>query len=300
MNDTTRLLERLAATFPDRPAPLSELVAAAHVARRRRARRNVALAAGACVLAVTAGITVQQVLPDDGARRSDQVADIVPACDRGNPGPQEEPVPRGPDYPTNAAGETYGSAIDNSPQPDLLAAIGDCGSTGYVRRTDLEDPPPWIPGAGSDDALVVPLYEADGTTPLDTYTREPGSPQPSTEAPGGPDAADVRGEWNAMIAGVTDEDGNDQYDTFRDLDLTITFAGDEVRAFDGCQTWAADFTLVDGELEVTTPFASGIRTCDREAPLNEILFNVRHVSEAGGRTYLHLENFQIAVSLTPR
>lgn len=38
---------------------------------------------------------------------------------------------------------------------------------------------------------------------------------------------------------------------------------------------------------------------DWTAPLTAILENVRHVTQAGPRTYLHLEDFRIAVSLTP-
>lgn len=52
-HDTTRLLERLASTFPDRPAPLPQLMAAAGAARRRRIR--VVAAAVAAAIVVVAG-----------------------------------------------------------------------------------------------------------------------------------------------------------------------------------------------------------------------------------------------------
>lgn len=299
MTDPTRLLERLAETFPDRPAPLPDLVAAAHAGRRRRTRRTVALAAGTCVLAVGAGATLQQVLPDGGARRSDRVADSREVCDKNNPVPPKEPVPRGPDYPTNAAGQTYGAGSGGQ-GPDLVAAVGDCGRTGYIDPTDL-DPPPWVPGAGTPRS--TPVYEADGVTQIDTFTESPGTTVADgvTDPPAqtdGPDAVDVQGEWSAIIAGIS-AGGQDQYDTFRDLDLTIGFDGDDVRVYDGCRTWAAGFTLTDGELALTSPFAAESDVqCKRAAPLPQVLDNVRHVSESGRRTYLHLANFRIVVALT--
>ena len=299
-DDTTRLLERLAETFPDRPAPLPDLVAAAHAGRRRRTRRNVALAAGTCVLAVAAGLGLQQVLPDDGTRTG-RVADSREACDRDAPrtAPSWTP-PQGPDYPTNDAGETYGGGSDGK-QPDLVAAIGDCGRTGYVRGTEL-DPPPWVPGAGSTGRRVVPLYESDGTTEIDTYTIGAAEPQPSTEPPTGPGAADLQGEWAATIVGVTDPDGTEQYDTYRDLDLAVRFSGDRIQVDDGCETVETGVEVDGGAFSLTGPFdlvlGGADLACERAAPLPQVIENVRHVTRSGKRTYLHLENFQIIVVLT--
>ncbi len=177
-DDTTRMLERLAETFPERPAPLPELVRAAHAGRQRRTRRNVALAAGRLVLAVAAGVAAAAGACRDGAERStDRIADTAPAapCDKQDPQPPSEPVPSGPDYPTNAAGQTYGSARDNSRQPDLVAAIGDCGRTGYIERAALGEQPPWEPGAGALGLRSTPVYESDGRTRIDTFTQSPGT-----------------------------------------------------------------------------------------------------------------------------
>lgn len=295
--DTTRLLERLAATFPDQPAPLPTLVEAAHAGRRRRTRRTIALVAASSVLALGGGITLLQVLPDDAARRSDRVADTPEACDRDAPR-SPSPVPQGPDYPTNASGLTYGAHSDEK-MPDLIAAMGVCGRTGYLRAMDLEDPAPWVPGAGGTDGRMLPLYESDGVTQIDTFEEgRGGEPLADPPAPTGPDAADVQGEWNALIAGISSS-GTDRYDTFRDLDLSITFDGNDVTVFDGCRSWSSGFSLEDGELALSGPFsAASDVSCKRAAPLPQVLDNIRHVTEPGKQVYLHLENFQIAVVLT--
>ncbi len=295
--DTTRLLERLAATFPDQPAPLPTLVEAAHAGRRRRTRRTIALVAASSVLALGAGITLQQLLPDDGARRSDRVADGGTVCDRDAPR-APSPVPQGPDYPTNASGMTYGGRGDEK-GPDLVAATGVCGRTGYLRATDLEDPAPWVPGAGGTDGRILPLYESDGVTQIDTFEEgRGGDPSPDPPTPSGPDAADVQGEWTALIAGIS-SGGADQYDTFRDLDLSIALDGDDVTVFDGCRSWSTGFSLEDGELALSGPFsAASDISCKRAAPLPQVLDNIRHVTESGKQVYLHLANFQIAVVLT--
>lgn len=305
---TARLLEHLAATVPDGPAPLASLVSVAHAGRRRRRRRDAALAGAVLAVVLVCGAAMGRVLPGDDARRStDRIADSAPPCDRSNPVPPSEPIPRGPDYPTNAAGQTYGSAVDSSPRPDLLAAVGDCGRTGYIVRDRLEEPPPWVPGAGSTAPRSTPVFESDGVTQIDTFTQDPGTtvadgvtnpPAPKDS----PDAVDVLGDWTALIAGVR-AGGKEQYDTFRDVDLRITFYPDHVQVRDGCSDRGAGFSLEDGALALTSAFEVEYGNepgCERSAPLTAILDNVRHVTQSDGRTYLHLENFRIAVVLTPR
>lgn len=307
-DDTTRMLERLAETFPERPAPLPELVRAAHAGRRRRTQRNLALAAGALVLAGAAGVVVQQVLPGGTERSTDRIADTGPdaPCDKQDPQPPSEPVPSGPDYPTNAAGQTYGSARDNSQQPDLVAAVGDCGRTGYIERDAFAEQPPWEPGAGAPGLRSTPVYESDGLTRIDTFTQAPGTTVADgvTDPPapaGGADAIDVEGDWTALVAGIS-SGSKEQYDTFRDVDLRITFHRSSVQVHDGCADLGAGYRLEDGAFALTTPFEIEYRNepgCERSAPLTAILENVRHVTQAGPRTYLHLEDFRIALSLTP-
>lgn len=306
---TALLLERLADTFPDQPAPLSSIVGAAHSGQRRRRRRNALLVVAVLALGFSGGLALEQLRPGDGAERTvDRIADTTPerSCDKNNPVPPTEPIPRGPDYPTNAAGQTYGSAIDNSPQPDLIGAIGDCGRTGYIARDRFAEFPPWIPGAGSSQPQSVPVYESDGVTQIDTFTQDPGTPVADgvTNPPApsdGPDSDDLLGTWTVQIAGIR-AGGAEQYDTYRDLDLWVAFhRGSQVQVHNGCRDLGGRFTLESGAF-ATADFDleyGGARDCAREAPLTAILDNVRHVTQSGGRTYLHLENFRIALSLTP-
>lgn len=173
-DDTTRM--------PERPAPLPELVQAAHAGRRRRTRRNVALAAGALVLVGAAGVAGQQVLPGGTERSTDRIADTAPdaSCDKQDPQPPSEPVPSGSDYPRNASGQTYGSARDTSRQPDLVAAVGDCGRTGYIERDALSEQP-----RGSRVRALSACAPRRSTSPTgspaSTPSRSPPAPRSPTE-----------------------------------------------------------------------------------------------------------------------
>ncbi len=95
--------------------------------------------------------------------------------------------------------------------------------------------------------------------------------------------------------------GGEHYDTYRDLDLRLVFRDSAVEAHDGCSNRAAGFTLEDGAFAMTTPFElelAGAPGCASAAPLAAILDNVRHLTQSGKRTYLHLENFRIAIMLS--
>lgn len=221
-------------------------------------------------------------------------------------------VPRGPDYPTNPSGLTYGAAGGERPEPDLIAVVGDCGHPGYVFGEELEDPEPWSAEAGLDPDVsrTLPVFTSDGVTQVDTFTlggSESGGGAGSTEnpspgAPTGPESDALRGDWSVIIAGVQHEDGTQQFDTFRDVAMTAIVEGDSLRVFDGCQTWTATFRLVDGEFSLTRPFVSDARKpgsgCGRQAPLVDILENIRHVSGSGAKVHLHLANFQIVLVLS--
>jgi hypothetical protein len=304
---TAQLLERLADTVPDRAAPLPSIVEAAHAGRRRRRRRDAVLVVTAVAVALGGGVALDRTLTRNGAERSvDRIADTTAPCDRSSPRAPTSPVPRGPDFPTNASGLTYGGHTDGR-MPDLVATIGTCGRTGYTYSADHDEPPPWVPGAGGSAPRVIPVYESDGVTQIDTFEQSPGTAVADgvTDPPApadGPDAVDVRGDWTALVAGISNG-GRQQYDTFRDLDLAIGFDGDEVTAYDGCRTWTAGFGLEGGALTLTRSFAvegGNDVGCRRAAPLPAILDNVRHVTQSRERTYLHLDNFRIAVSLTRR
>jgi hypothetical protein len=309
--ETAQLLTRLAETFQERPAPLTSLLAAAREGRRRKNQRMSGLAAAAVALVAAGGtVTAQALIGDGGEHAPDVVAEPhqVTECDGKSVTKSPEQVPQGPDYPKNAAGLTYGGASRDGHSPDLLAVVGDCGRTGYVHATELDEPAPWSPGAGDSNPRTVKVYESDGTTQIDTFTTVAGesgtpgeSPDQGASRPPGPNGADVEGDWSAVIAGIVNENGAEQYDTFRDLDLTVTFMDDRVRVGDGCQMWEGGFELDGGAFSLTTSLdavtvkATG---CDRAAPLPAVVENVRLITRSGKRTYLHLANGRIVVSLT--
>lgn len=82
-----------------------------------------------------------------------------------------------PEYPKNESGETYGSALKaTSPanEPDLIQAIGEDGTVGYVRNSDLIDKQPKTP----EEALKmntetcekeITLYASDSKTVIGNF-----------------------------------------------------------------------------------------------------------------------------------
>lgn len=75
-------------------------------------------------------------------------------------------------FPLNENGETYGENIYEDVLPDLIAAIGDDGTKGYVREADLSGENFKTP----EEALQhiqknrIPLYGKDGKTILGEFT----------------------------------------------------------------------------------------------------------------------------------
>lgn len=208
-----------------------------------------------------------------------------PACDRQHPQPPSAPLPSGPDYPTNAAGQTYGAARDNQPQPDLIAAIGDCGRTGYVRSDAFPDR---APGELDTGVGSTPVYETDGSTQIDTVTRPAADAPP---APVGPDADDVQGRWSAVATRVG---------------LVLDFAGAQLTASDGCATWRGMYRLEDGELALASPLVREapappgcIRSGHGVGRVPALVAGVRHVSRDGDRLGLHQADHRIVAVLAP-
>ncbi|HXH78539.1 hypothetical protein [Nocardioides sp.] len=304
--ETEALLERLAETFPHRAVPLPTLLSAARQGKRRRNRRVVAASLVAVALVVGGGAVGLSATGSNDTDRHDPdaAADPTARTECATDGPRTAgaiPLPQGPNYPTNANGLTYGAGgRDGRPHPDLMAAIGNCGVEGYVHAADLEEEPPWEPGAGDGEPRTVGVFESDGVTQVDTFTQESGLPTSDTRTGpegGGVDGAELQGEWVAIIAGNPQE-----YDTYRDLDLRMTVDGDRVQVWDGCQSWEAGFSLIDGEFVLTDSFValdSQAPDCDRAAPLPEVVENVRHLTRYRGEMYLHLENWKIVLPLTP-
>lgn len=94
-------------------------------------------------------------------------------------------------YEKNTQGETFGSAMDAaSPadEPDLITAVGDGGSIGYVKKADLDQGQPKSPEEAvafeaskkgqAPKGRVLNLYAEDGRTVIGTKTV--GSPAPDS------------------------------------------------------------------------------------------------------------------------
>lgn len=88
-----------------------------------------------------------------------------------------------PDYPKNSSGETYGSALEAiSPEtePDLIKAMGEDGTIGYVRKTDLEEELPSTPEealekqAQAGNGKEILLYDVDGKKVIGKFKIETG------------------------------------------------------------------------------------------------------------------------------
>lgn len=91
----------------------------------------------------------------------------------------------GPAYPTNAAGQTYGTdarADREEDFPDLVAAYATNGKVGYVRNDDLIEVPPASPAeavarqkwldaqfAPGDVVRVIPVFAKDGATVIGEF-----------------------------------------------------------------------------------------------------------------------------------
>ena len=93
--------------------------------------------------------------------------------------PEQPEPPRPAPFETNAAGETFGSALGAEIDPDLILASGVDGVVGYVRAADLNGPDFSSPeealryqeehGLLSGQDREVPLYDSDGKTVIGTF-----------------------------------------------------------------------------------------------------------------------------------
>lgn len=75
-------------------------------------------------------------------------------------------------YPRNSHGLTYG-AIDSTSDyiPDLIAAVGDNGATGYIYRDEYEVVPnTLVEGGGIVEEGPFIVYDKEGETQLDIFT----------------------------------------------------------------------------------------------------------------------------------
>ncbi len=90
------------------------------------------------------------------------------------------------EYEVNENGETFGTGADAmypEDEPDLIAAVGDNGIEGYVRKTELDDDemdkaqtPEEVAriqeerDAKGNPNRIINVYESDGVTVIDTFT----------------------------------------------------------------------------------------------------------------------------------
>lgn len=81
-------------------------------------------------------------------------------------------------YPENESGETYGPDIKNMDEPDLLLAMGQNGTMGYVRQEDvmglLSENPEEALKLNDLKSRFVPLYLQDGDTVIGKFLIETG------------------------------------------------------------------------------------------------------------------------------
>lgn len=87
--------------------------------------------------------------------------------------------PKNMNYPKNKKGQTYGSSADaSSPEtePELISAIGEDGTSGYVLKKDLDGELPKSPeeaiaiqNSRSPEGLDIPLFDVDGETVIGVF-----------------------------------------------------------------------------------------------------------------------------------
>jgi hypothetical protein len=101
----------------------------------------------------------------------------------------------------------------------------------------------------------------------------------------------IQGTWETRIAGVIGTDGKEQYDTYRDIPMTITLDGGQVDANDGCNTYRGTYQLTAGldgtslELTINDLTAQTDNDCPRVPPLISLLDQIRAASRVDGNLY---------------
>ena len=137
---------------------------------------NVLKIATVAVLATGAGLAAGSAV---GANVVPPIAGGLSSTPDGPPAPFEIP-----NYPTNAAGQTYGSvlqAASHEMEPDLISATDSRGRQGYIMKktldeltggniTTLEEAIEWEESRDSRPAqILIPVFESDGITMVGTF-----------------------------------------------------------------------------------------------------------------------------------
>lgn len=131
----------------------------------------------ALALAVGAGLGMYGWRPVFASQKAGSAIQS-PAKEPGHP-PAQRPAPA---FKRNASGETYGSDLYSaSPntEPDLIAAVGTGGKSGYVRAADVFGAQPKTPQQAvaydrkHTKSRAVPLYASNGKTVIGTFVIGP-------------------------------------------------------------------------------------------------------------------------------
>ncbi|AHF09824.1 MULTISPECIES: hypothetical protein [Dehalobacter] len=95
-------------------------------------------------------------------------------------------------YPQNKSGQTYGSELyakSSEETPDLIAAVGEDGTEGYVLSADLNGEMPKTPEEAiaiqnknkSKTSRKIPLYAVDGKTVIGSFKIDNSLPDENTK-----------------------------------------------------------------------------------------------------------------------
>jgi hypothetical protein len=101
----------------------------------------------------------------------------------------------------------------------------------------------------------------------------------------------IQGTWQTRIAGVIGTDGKEQYDTYRDIPMTITLDGGQAEANDGCNIYRGTYHLTAGldgtslGLAINDLTAQTDHDCPRVPPLISLLGQIRAASRVDGNLY---------------
>lgn len=242
----------------------ARLRAALEVERRRRRRRRSATTLG---LAATLAAIVL-----GGAA-------LAGAFDSGSPAPwPEPPLPADSVYPTNAAGETYGVNKPLVERPDLIAAVGEHGVHGFLRKADLGGPniTPSTPPEEVEEynnrglrGYTIPLYASDGVTQVGVFqVGGPGSQVRMKQADG------------TVVTEEADKDGN-IITTTTHPDGSVTI---ETEALDGTVT-TEELTAAEAKRlkeETATPKPTKTATHEPDRPRDWLLARMDALAREAG------------------
>lgn len=162
------------------PEPFAQLDPLIAEAKQRARRRRLLLAAALLVVGVSAAVFVLKASADP-ASPTPLTHGLFQRALRAsaNTGCTTGPRPASGTFPGDANGDGRISDSGDERIPALIAAVGDRGTAGYVKITDVIcTPPPVSPAAAlaaQGKPQAIPVYAANGTTVVDKLTIKPAS-----------------------------------------------------------------------------------------------------------------------------